>query len=206
MGTVKNVIFDLGGVIMDLHFDRTHEAFTKLGATDFYQLYTLAKQTTLIDDFETGKISAAAFRDGLRKSLQIDADDSAIDAAWSAMLGEIPVGRIDYIKSLRPKYRTYLLSNTNAIHIVHVNDYLKRAHRHDDLGLFFDKAHYSYELGHRKPTPESFRAVLAANNLQAHESLFVDDLAPNIAAARAVGLQAVQVPLGADLRALLKLS
>lgn len=201
--SIRNVIFDLGGVLCDLHFDRTHTAFAALGADNFHEQWSLTKQSELFDAFETGRIDAAAFRAGLRTALTLKATDDAIDAAWNAMVGEIPSHKLAYVNNLRPKYRTFLLSNTNELHIARVFAHVREAHGHANLDPFFTRAHYSHQLGHRKPTPEAFQAVLAANGLTARESLFVDDLEANCAAARSVGLQARVCTPGAELATLL---
>src|SRR4051794_37372836 len=115
--TIKNIIFDLGGVIINIDYKKTIAEFKRIGAFDFEILFTQHKQDSLFDDFDTGKISAIEFRNQLRHKLDLPLKDEEIDNAWNAMLLDLPLDRLQFIKSLRDEYKVYLFSNTNAIHL-----------------------------------------------------------------------------------------
>src|SRR5579872_3080509 len=114
---IKNIIFDLGGVIINIDYKLTSLAFNKLGAKNFDQAYSQMSQNKLFDDFETGKISSEVFRKLLKEKLQLSISDEQFDNAWNAMLLDIPIKRLLLIKELKKSYKVYLLSNTNDIHL-----------------------------------------------------------------------------------------
>jgi putative hydrolase of the HAD superfamily len=183
----RNIIFDLGGVILNLDFARTADAFRALGAGRFDALWTATRQSPLFDAFETGQISAAAFRDGLRQALDLRCDDAALDDAWNGMILDMPADRVAFVRDLKGRFRTFLLSNTNAIHLARLRAL------GEDIDACFERAYYSHLLGHRKPTPQAFQAILDGQGLSAGETLFVDDMLANVEAARRIGLTAVRI-------------
>jgi len=123
---IKNIIFDLGGVIIDIDYNRTAEAFRRLGAFNFDTVYTQSKQDHLFDDYEVGRIDSNSFRQTLQKKLDIQVNDEEFDSAWNAMLLDLPKKRLDFIKSLRGKYKVFLFSNTNDIHLKEVFNICQR--------------------------------------------------------------------------------
>jgi glucose-1-phosphatase len=186
---IKNIIFDLGGVIIELHSQDTVEAFKKLGFLDFESIYTQIKQTHLFDLFETGKIPPQAFRIELRK-FRNNLSDIEIDQAWNMMIGPMPSFHLPLLRSVKKQYRTFLLSNTNAIHIEYFYHYLNGTYGYNALNDMFDKVYYSHEIGLRKPSQEAFEKVLEDAGIKAHETLFIDDLMANVEGARKAGLWA----------------
>ncbi|MBL0071804.1 MAG: hypothetical protein IPP34_08310 [Bacteroidetes bacterium] len=108
--SMKNIIFDLGAVIIDINYNFTAEAFKKIGVTNFDEIYSKKKQ-------ETGHLTNDQFRSEIRKHISHEITNQQIDDAWNAMLINIPVSRMKWLKSLRPQYRIFLLSNTNRIHV-----------------------------------------------------------------------------------------
>ena len=121
MNSIRNIIFDLGGVVLDIDYDRTKDAFEKLGFKDFETVYTKAKQELIFDLFETGMITPKDFRDVIRNYAEKNFLDSEIDAAWSAMIIGLPQERVDFLRKLKEHYRLFLLSNTNEIHEIEFN-------------------------------------------------------------------------------------
>jgi len=115
---INTIILDLGGVIIDLDYNRTAKAFVNLGLNNFEDIYSKARQSNLFDDFEKGIISPDAFRSTLKEQFPENVSDEQIDEAWNAMLIDIPVHRVEFIKQLKQKYKVFLLSNTNAIHVI----------------------------------------------------------------------------------------
>jgi len=189
LGNIKNIIFDLGGVIIEIRYQATIEAFKKLGFDDFENIYSLIKQNRLFDMVETGKIPAQAFRNELRKFSNHLTDDQ-ITNAWNTMIGNMPSAHLPLLRSLRNNYSTYLLSNTNAIHIEYFIRYLEQKYGYNPIFDMFDKAYFSHEIGERKPDIQAYETVLNDAGVIAKETLFIDDLLINIEGARKAGLWA----------------
>ena len=185
---VKNILFDLGGVLFHIDYQRTIKAFQKLGLTDFEAHFTQHQQNDVFDAFETGKISAHYFVDELQKLLPHCSEQQIIDA-WNAMLIGIPKENLDLLEKLSNDYRLFLLSNTNVLHIQVANAYLKKTYGTASMNGFFEKAYYSYEIGMRKPHKETFEWVLNNAGIQAEETLFIEDTAQHIVGAKASGLK-----------------
>ena len=187
LSNIKNIIFDLGGVIIDIYYTKTIENFKELGFIDFEKIYTQIKQTHIFDLLETGKIPPHVFRMELRKFNQKLNDDD-IDTAWSAMIGILPWYNIPLLKTIRKQYRTFLLSNTNAIHINHFYRCLEKEYKNNPLSEMFEHTYYSHEIGFRKPDADSYEFVINDSGLKASETLFIDDYYPNIQGAKKAGL------------------
>ena len=186
---IKNIIFDLGGVIINIRFQLALDAFQKLSKSGKVLEFTQRQQSGLFDAYETGRISDAEFRAGLREQYDIEATDAEIDEAWNALLLDIPEERIHLLRELGNKYRLFLLSNTNAIHLVRFNQIVAESFTIPDLDSLFEKTYYSHLIGQRKPDAVVFEQILAQNNLEAAETLFVDDSIQHIEGAKTVGLK-----------------
>lgn len=186
---IKNIIFDLGGVVINLNFQKTLDAFWKISKSQQFIAFTQRQQASLFDDYETGKITDAAFRDGLRQHYDIEGTDEEIDEAWNALLLDIPAERIDLLRELGNKYRLYLLSNTNAIHLQRFNQIVEESFTIPSLDSLFEKTYYSHLIGQRKPDAVVFEQILAQNNLNRSETLFVDDSIQHIESATIVGIK-----------------
>ena len=197
---IRNIIFDYGGVIVDLYPQRTENAFSELGIVDFNRHFNILKQTTLFDRLETGKVTASEFRNQLNLALHANFTDQQIDDAWNAMLGGIRKEKFDLLQEVKSNYRTFLLSNTNCIHLEKLTGYLMEAHGRHNLDAFFEKVYYSFLVGLRKPDAAIFLKVIRDNNLLPGETLFIDDSPQHVAGAKAAGLQALLFPAGDDLR------
>ncbi|KAI1317462.1 hypothetical protein EDD11_008399 [Mortierella claussenii] len=199
---IKNLIFDLGNVILRLDQSATANEFNSLGATNFPTLSQHHNSLTIVQ-YETGKISAEEFRSTIRTSIGLPASvtDEQFDSAWNAMLLDFPQGRLELMRVLKRDlgYTVYLLSNTNAIHIEYVDKVCLKDYKEDSLHPFFDKVYYSHEIGHRKPSKEAFEHILQDQGLKAEETLFLDDMPENVEAAKTCGLQAAQVDAETDL-------
>jgi putative hydrolase of the HAD superfamily len=192
---IKNIIFDQGGIILNIDYKLTSAAFKKLGVENFDEFYTQNTQTPLFDLYETGKISSAEFRHGLKQQLNIlHVSDEDFDHAWSAMLLDLPVLRLHFIRQLKQTYNVFLLSNANAIHMTRAAQIYERFTGHSSLERYFHKIYLSHLCGYRKPKPESFDLVLRENNLLPHETLFVDDSYQHIAGAEKLGMKTLYLP------------
>jgi len=195
--SAQNLIFDLGGVILDIELHRAMKAFAILGQCDADALQARFWRSALFFDHETGRCGDAVFRRGVCELLQKDIPDAEIDRAWNALLLAFPAERIALLQQLRKHYRLYLLSNTNAIHIRAVNQLLHQQHGIANLTELFDKVYYSYEVGKRKPDPALYTHVLADAGITAAETVFFDDLPVNLQGADQTGLCTVLIRPGA---------
>jgi glucose-1-phosphatase len=189
---IKNIIFDLGGVIIQIHYTKTIELFKQYGFDNFEAIYTLMKQSHLFDKLETGKIHPHAFRKELQK-YQGNLTNETIDLAWNAMIGEMPEENIRILQQIRKKYRTFLLSNTNEIHIDYFYNYLLERFHYNPLPEMFEHTYYSFEMGYRKPETDAYEFVLNREGLKPHETLFIDDLKVNTDAAKKTGMHSIHL-------------
>ncbi len=190
---IKNIIFDLGGVVLNIDPNLTVEAFENYGLENVRQKYNFPNQVELFDDIEVGKITPAEFRDGLRELFGMPFTNEQIDKAWNAMLLDFPAGRLEALEKVQKHYSTFLLSNTNEIHLEAYLKILKESSGYNDLSHIFNKIYYSQRVGLRKPDEKLFRLVLEENGLNAEETLFIDDAAINVEAAKKVGIQAYHI-------------
>jgi FMN phosphatase YigB (HAD superfamily) len=187
---IKNIVFDLGGVILDIDYNLTVKAFEDLGIPNFKEQYSKMSQSNLFDNIETGKISPDEFRNLIREVAKKTISDAEIDAAWNALILHLPQHRIEILKNLHVNYRLFLLSNTNKIHYDDYSEVIKRENGIEGLEPLFEKTYLSHEMGLRKPDPEIFQVVLNENNLVPKETLFIDDSPQHIASAKTLGIVA----------------
>ena len=193
---IKNIIFDLGGVIINIDFKSTQRAFEELGISNFDSLYSHSKQNGLFDDFETGKISAVHFREQIRTISGKNIDDKSIDDAWNAMLLDIPIERIKLLEQLKQKYKTFVLSNTNEIHIDAFSQQIENNIGLSHFNSLFNNIYYSNEIGLRKPESAIFNKVLTDSQLKAEETLFIDDSIQHIEGAIKTGIHTLHLTGG----------
>jgi len=184
------IIFDLGGVVINIDYNATIDAFKSLGIQNFEGLYSQAQQLNLFDAFEVGQTSASEFRDGIRALTGMALTDHQIDTAWHAMLLDFPPERASLLRAVRQNYSTYLLSNTNEIHFKAYLKGSKQGLGPEVRAELFDGEYYSHLIGKRKPNPDVFQHVLIQNNLNPNETLFIDDSLQHIEGARSVGIHA----------------
>ena len=193
MQPIKNIIFDLGGVFMNLDYKKTEQAFIDLGVVNFPELFTQHHSSPLFADMETGRISNQAFYDGLRKLSGINMSNDDIQHAWNAMLLDFPMERIVWLNEIKKKYNIYLFSNTNQIHYDAFIETVKKQTGITDFNHYFIKAYYSHELGLRKPDTASFQRIIEEQKLNPAETLFIDDTLSNVEAAAEIGLQTLHL-------------
>jgi glucose-1-phosphatase len=185
---IKNIIFDLGGVLFNLDYHRTTQAFIELGLKNFDAIYSKQKQNHVFDDFEKGLTSTAAFRIEVKQHFPDTVTDSQIDSAWNAMLIGIPVDRYKWLELISEQYNIYLLSNTNEIHIAEVEKMINQHYGFKKFVNIFKKTYFSCELKMRKPDAEIFELVITENQLNKSETLFIDDSIQHVEGAKSVGL------------------
>jgi glucose-1-phosphatase len=192
--SVKNLIFDLGGVILDLSVDHTIQSFSDFSGMPKARVKELFQTTTAFEEFEKGLISVTEFREAVRKTYAVAVDDATFDAGWNAMLLGIPMKKLELLLSLKERFQVYLLSNTNDIHLSYINEQmLPSITGTNSLDPYFHRTYYSHHMKMRKPDAEIFEQVLNDNNLQPHQTLFLDDNADNIAGAKRLGIQTLHV-------------
>lgn len=203
MQNIKNIIFDYGNVIFELDFQRLERAFKELGIPDTGTFFAHKVQNELFDRLDMGKVTAAEFRDEVRRiSGKYDLSDEEITDAWNALLVGIAEGNHDVLMEMKSKYRTFLLSNNNEIHYSFIMNYLKENYELNDNSSFFEKDYYSHLMGMRKPNSDIFEFVLNAHNLVPDETLFIDDSPQHLEAASKLGIKTALVERPEPLRSI----
>ncbi|WP_266366827.1 HAD family hydrolase [Tellurirhabdus rosea] len=191
---IKNIIFDLGDVIIPINVSLTALAFSRLSGLTLEQVQILFREHQVFQQFETGLVDDKGFRDHIRQILaNKEWADEVIDEAWNTLLLDLPIERIKRIQELKGRYRLFLLSNTSPIHIREVNQKLHQVAGVPTLNELFEKVYYSYEIRMMKPSPDIYQYVLDDAGLVAGETVFLDDNADNIRGAAELGIVAVQV-------------
>ena len=188
MTPIKNILFDLGGVLYHIDYGITIKAFGKLGIKDFHKHFSQQQQNYLFDRLETGKISDKDFIKEIKVLLPNCTREEIINA-WNALLIGMPQENIQLLKDLSKHYRLFLLSNTNLIHINQINKLLYKEYNLKSLDPLFDKVYLSHQIGMRKPNSETFEWVLRDAGILAHETLFIEDSIQHIKGANKVGIR-----------------
>ncbi len=193
MTKVKNIIFDLGGVILNIDFSKTENAFRELGINGFSEMYTQHHSNELFVQLEKGTISPDAFYDTFRKATDSELSNEAIKNAWNALLIDFRLPSLEWLEQIKDQYQIFLFSNTNQIHHDEFLEMYSRQTGRSNFDNFFKKAYYSQQLGMRKPDLEPFLYILKQEGLIAEETLFIDDTIKNIKAAKLVGMQTIHL-------------
>lgn len=194
---IRHIIFDLGGVLLNLDYNATESAFKALGVHDFKERYSQLAQNTFFDDWETGRISREDFIAGMREASGIKhLSDEQILAAWNAMLLDFPLRRLQILQQLRIHYDLFLLSNTNEVHEAMFNETLMKTCGFNSIAHFFDKVYFSHRVGMRKPGKEVFKRILEENDLKPGHTLFIDDSPQHIETAKSLGIQTIFLEKG----------
>lgn len=189
MNKIRNIIFDYGNVIFRIDFDRAQHSFTELGIKNVERFFSHTGHDQVFNQFERGEISSTEFRNGIRKITgKPGLTDSQIDNAWNTLLIGVPDPNHEILLKAKKKYRTFLLSNNNEIHYNWIMEYLKNEHHVSSNAVFFEKDYYSHLMKMRKPDPEIFEFVMAENNLDPAETLFIDDSPQHLKTAALLGL------------------
>ena len=190
---IKTLIFDLGGVIINLHEQATIEAFVGLSGYSVEKVVSNYESLSIFKDHEKGLISDDAFRQGIRDSMELSVTDDEIDHAWNSMLGEIPIARINHLIKLKEKYKVLILSNTNGIHEIRFNEILKSVSGKNSMKHFVHEVFLSHRINMRKPEPEIYQHVVAYSGIDPTTSLFLDDKLENLLGAESVGIQTMHI-------------
>jgi glucose-1-phosphatase len=204
MHHIKNIIFDLGGVIINLDTHKTIAEFNKLSYMPFEAIYTQASQSDIFDKLDKGLISTEDFFYEIRKQIRYDGPDYELLRAWNAMLLDVPQKRLDVLVTMKQNYNTFLLSNTCEPHIAAFEHDLYLKHGVKNFNDYFDEVYYSCRLGMRKPDKEIFEFVLKQNDLKPEETVFIDDSVQHVKGAGECGISAFLLPKGEEIGEFLK--
>lgn len=189
LAKIDTILFDLGGVVLNIAPHYTIDAFARLGLTDLHDQISHGHHNGLFKAFEQGNLSEDEFIAAIKEEIP-NATEVEIRDAWSAMLLDIPLQRVRIIEDLKQKYKVYLLSNTNSLHR---NCFDRAAEGYSSLADFFHQVYYSYELKVSKPDALAFQKVIELSGLNPATTLFLDDSLQNIETARQLGFQAVHI-------------
>jgi putative hydrolase of the HAD superfamily len=192
---VKNIIFDLGGVLLNLDQDRSREAFIQLGIAQIDELFKAGPTDSFFRKYETGHLTDEEFIAAARAHAHAGTARDQLQVAWNSMLLDFPEERVRFLDSLKHKYRIFLFSNTNSLHVQSFRKSFRDVHGRE-LDSLFEKVWYSHIIKRRKPDLEAYRFVLEDGQLTAAETLFVDDTLVNVEGALAAGLQARHLQKG----------
>ncbi len=194
---IKNLLFDLGGVIMDIEKKNCVAAFTRIGLKDALSYFGEYSQQGPFEALESGAISDDEFHAQMRAVIGGNVTDADIDYAFNCFLTGIPAQRLEHLRQLRGKYKIYLLSNTNSImwNSKIAAEFTKEGRTRED---YFDGMVTSFEAKALKPKAEIFDYAAKKLGINPAETLFLDDSAANCDAARALGWQAAQVAVGTE--------
>ena len=193
---LKNIIFDLGNVLFSIDYKKTQQAFEKLGYNNFAEMYSQFAADALFEKLETGTITNAAFYAKMIDSHGGTVTEEQINTAWNCMLVNWRTKSLYFLDNLSKKYKIYLLSNTNDIHLQEVIKLLKEQTGRESIDELFTVAYYSHKINYRKPNADIFEFVLKDAGLNASETLFIDDLENNIETAAKLGFKTYQLPEG----------
>jgi FMN phosphatase YigB (HAD superfamily) len=188
---INAIIFDFGDVFINLDKQATFDGLKKLGLTKWNE-----DLNHLNIQFETGKITTDAFLQGIQTHIP-EASTLEIQKAWNSILLDFPLYRLEFLQMLSRKYKLFLLSNTDAIHIERFEQ-IHGTTFYSDFYQCFEQVYFSFEVEMRKPNSEIFNYVLNKHELQAKRTLFVDDNKENTDAAAALGFQVWNLQVGQE--------
>ncbi|MGB6036407.1 MAG: HAD family phosphatase [Cryomorphaceae bacterium] len=195
---IKNVIFDLGVVLLDVNYQDTIEAFSSLGLKSPEEAFSKQKQDKFFRRYERGQISEKEFFSGLSaRTGEVDIDK--LRNAWCAMLGELPQEKFDFIRKLSQGYRLFILSNTNYTHQVWFENKIHEQYGWKSFSNAFEFIGYSHQINQRKPDEAAFKYLLDKFDLNPRETLFIDDILEHVEGARKLGVLAIHYEEGENL-------
>lgn len=197
MQGIKNIIFDLGGVLLNLDMNKTLDAYKAMGIQNIESYFKIGHADSFFKLYETGDISDEEFIERIERLEGNTGTKKQILAAWNALLLNFPASRVQWLQQLKHKHRLFLFSNTNALHMEHFQKVFKKDHGFE-MDELFEKAYYSHLVNLRKPDHASYQLVLDENNLHPHETVFIDDALINVEAANEVGIRGVHLEKGVE--------
>jgi putative hydrolase of the HAD superfamily len=195
---IKNIIFDMGAVLLDVNYQNTIDAFSLLGLDKPEEAFSKQKQDEFFRKYERGQISDDEFLIGLSERVG-GADLGKLRNAWCRMLGELPNEKYDFINKLSQDYRLFILSNTNQIHQLWFEKKIDEQYGWKSFSDCFEFIGYSHRINQRKPDKEAFQYILKKYDLEPSETLFVDDTMEHVEGSRNLGVHAIHYKDGEDL-------
>jgi len=198
---LKNILFDLGGVLLNLDMSKTRKAFADLGWAEENWKGITQSGYLIFENLETGVDTKEQFRERMRQVLPGNPSDEKIDFAWNAMLLDFPVENVDYLKELGKKYKLFVLSNTNELHVKRFREIFMGSHGFP-IDELVEKCYYSHEIGFRKPDSGAFYAVLQDARIDPTETLFIDDLQINTDEEEKLGMMVLHIAAGTLIQSL----
>jgi len=200
MKNIKAIIFDLGGVIYNINYQKTIEEFIAIGLNKKKYIYSQEYQSEIFNQLEIGAITSEDFLLELKKNSSSQSI-SKIKKAWNCMLLDLPKERVKLLKKIKNKIPLFLLSNTNAIHIAEIKNKIGKK-KYTDFYRIFNKVYFSYEIKKRKPDVDTFKFILKENNLSAKNVVFIDDSIQHINAAKIIGINTIFLDKNQDIMSL----
>ncbi len=188
---INSIIFDFGDIFINLEKETSINEFKKLGLDGPNE-----ELIAMNDLFEKGKITEMQFIEGFQKFIP-NADVHDIRKAWNSIIGEFPLYRLEFLQMLASKYRLFLLTNTDAIHISRF-EHMVGVSFFSDFYQCFEKVYYSFEMGMRKPDPNIYNTILKKHDLSPKRTLFIDDKKENTDAAASLGIQVWNLQVGQE--------
>ena len=200
MKGITTIIFDLGGVLMDLDKNACIRAFQAIGFKDIDEYLDIyLPKEGVFKQLEQGQIGTDEFHEGVRKLIGRSVTDESIDDAYREMLAGIPGYKLEMLRQLKEHYQILLLSNTNPI----MMDYIRKTYFMDE-GVswknYFDELFLSYELKMTKPDPAIFKEVIRRSGIHPETTFYLDDSPRNIEAGKSFGLKTYTVQPHEDFR------
>ena len=197
----KNIIFDLGGVLLNIDINKTLDAYKTMGLHNIEEYFRIGHASSFFKDYEKGIISDDEFIDGIEQLTGGKNNKQEITDAWNALLLDFPEERVNWLKELKNKYRLFLFSNTNALHLISFQQSFLNVYGFpmDDL---FEKAYYSHVVQVRKPDAAAYELVLNENNLLPAETVFIDDALINVEAANKISIRGILLEPGVSVTSL----
>ncbi len=194
---IKNIIFDLGGVLLNINPLLSLIELEKISGLSKDELMVRFVNEKIFEKFDSGRLNPIQFRSELCRILNCKVSDSEIDRAWNKLLLDFPQHRVDLLKQLRKNYRVFLLSNTNSIHLdQYSHDFYEKYGFH--MTELFEKLFFSHEIGLHKPDTGIYTYLLHHADIEASESVFFDDSSANIEAAGKMGIAGIHINGGKD--------
>ncbi len=195
---ITNIIFDLGGVLLNIDYHKTVEAFRSLGMVNPEKAFTKEIQAELFQKLEKGLISENEFIQELKKLFPNASEQEIVDA-WCALLLDFPVKRYEFLKKLSGEYRLFILSNTNIIHLIAFQKIIESSVGWEEFTSLFEGIGLSHELNSRKPDAVIFEKILKMYDLNPTKTIFIDDTPEHVEAARKLGIEAIHLKNGNEI-------
>ena len=190
---IETIIFDLGGVIIDLDAKSVIAQFQRYSDKTANNINCLISQSQDLIEYEMGKMSDSDFCQAVNKLLHIELSQASFETIWNSFLGNIKQDKLHLMLALKNRFNLLILSNTNAIHQRSFDQRVGKLISSRIMSDMVHTAYYSHELGLRKPDPNIYKRVIDLQNLNPTRTLFFDDRCENINMAQDFGIQGIQV-------------